>query len=195
MNIPCLCPPKVTRLRDGDSTGPDHTAVRHPDGDTVSFRERLDFRSSLAIRNSIAVLSAEDGETSVAEILAVLTESYLLYGIERWTLVDEKGKPVEVSKAAIRERLLSHPDIAMTVGDEADSLYAEAVMLPLLARAQTSSPPTPTNGSTSATRGRSRSPKRSKPSSITTIPTAATETTSSSLVGGSSSSPNLTLAG
>ncbi len=181
MNIPCICPPKAD-------------AVRHPDGDEITFRDHLDFRSSLSIRNSIAVISAEDGEVSVAEILAVLTEGYLLYGIESWTLVDEKNKRIDVSKVAIRERLLSHPDIAMTVGDEADSLYAQAVMLPLLARAQTSSPPTSTNGSTLATRGSAKRPKPSKPSSITTTPTVGTETTSASLVGGSNSSPRSTSA-
>jgi hypothetical protein len=182
MNVPCLCPPM------GD-------ALRHPDGDEITLREKLDFHAAVTVRNSIAVLSSEDGETSVAEVLAVLTENYLLFGIESWTLVDAKGKPVPVSKQSIRELLLSHPDVAMDVGDEADALYAESVMLPLLARAQRSLPPTPTDESTSPTTGSSTTrPKRSKPSSISTIPTAGTVVTSSSLDGDSSSSQSSTSA-
>jgi hypothetical protein len=182
MNVPCLCPPK------GD-------AVRHPDGDEITLRDKLDFHAAITIRNSIAVLSSEEGGASVAEVLAVLTENYLLFGIETWTLVDAKAKPVPVSKAAIRELLLSHPDVAMDVGDEADELYAESVMLPLLQRASRSMPPTPTDGSTSQTTGSSTTrPKRSKRSSISTIPTAATVVTSSSLDGDSNSSPSSTSA-
>jgi hypothetical protein len=182
MNVPCLCPPKD----DG---------VRHPDGDEVTLRPKLDFHAAVTIRNSIAVLSSEDEQASIAEILAVLTENYLLFGVESWSLVDAKGKPVPVSRPAIREHLLSNPDVAMTVGDAADALYAESVMLPLLARAQRSSPPTPTDASTSRTTGRSTTrPKPSKPSSISTIPTAAIEATSVSLDGVSSSSQSSTSA-
>ena len=177
--VECLCPPKAT----GET--------RHPDGDTIELRERLDFRSALTARNTFALLKSEDPDVSVAEIMASLTETYLLLGIRTWSVQDAKGKPVEVNKAAIREYLLSKPDQAMVVGDEADGLYSDAVIAPLVARALSFSPTTPTNGSTSATNG--SSPKHRKPpkrSSTTTIPTDDTGPTSLSLAGGSSSSPN-----
>lgn len=174
VRIDCICP-----LRAGGE-------VRHPDGDTVTLRERLDFRAALTARNTITWLKNEDPDAGVAEILAALTETYLLVGIESWSLVDAKGKPVEVSKAAIRDLLANHPDGAMQVGDAADALYTEAVLLPLLARAATSSPPTPTGASTSASPPSStKPPKPSRPSSITTTPTDATETTSPSPGGAS----------
>ena len=177
MNIECLCPPKAT----GE--------VRHPAGDEITLRERLDFRAALTARNTMVLLKEEDPDVSSAEILAALTETYLVLGIESWSLVDAKGKPVPASKAAIRELLLTKPDIAMEVGDAADALYSAAVILPLLARARNSSRPTPTNGSTSVTTpSLPKPPKRSRRSSITTIPTAATVTTSPSPAGDSSSS-------
>jgi hypothetical protein len=160
--IGCICPAP----RDGASS-------RHPDGDTVTLRERLDFRQSLTARNAFLVLKAEDPDASTAEVLAVLTETYLLLGIESWTLEDARGKPVPVSKAAIREMLLSHPDAAMVVGDEADALYSEAIISPLVARALSSSPTTPTSASTSATSG--PSPKRRRPSKRSSTSTTQTD--------------------
>jgi hypothetical protein len=179
VTIECICPPKA----DG--------SPRHPAGDTVTLRERLDFRAALTARNTMVLVKTEDPDAGAAEILAALTETYLLVGVESWSLVDAKGKPVSVSRAAIREWLLSHPDIAMTVGNVADELYSAAVLLPLVALASTSSPPTPTNGSTSPPKQSSeKRPKPSKPSSITPFPTDATVTTSSSPDGVSSSLRN-----
>lgn len=175
--IDCICPPKA----DGEP--------RHPGGDTVALRERLDFRSALTARNAFLVLKAEDPDATTADVLAVLTETYLLLGVESWTAVDAKGKPVPVSKAAIREMLFSHPEAAMVVGDEADSLYAEAVINPLVARASTSSLGTPTPASTSATTTTSPTPpKPSKRSSTTTSRTADIVPISGSRAGDSSSS-------
>jgi len=174
--IECACPPTPA----GD--------VRHPDGDLVTLRERLDFRSSLTARNAIVVLKSEDADASPGEILAALTETYLLVGIESWTLVDARGKPVPVSKAAIRVLMEEHQESAMAIGDEADGLYNEAVIGPLVRKASSSSPPTPIGASTSATGGGSPPRKRSRPSSTSTTPMAATERMSASPAGGSSSS-------
>jgi hypothetical protein len=177
--IECICPPRA----DG--------SPRHPAGDTVTLRERLDFRAALTARNTMILTKTEDPDAGTAEILAALTETYLLVGVESWSLVDAKGKAVEVTKANIRECLLSHPNVAMTVGNAADELYSESVILPLVALAQTSSPPTPTSASTSATRPSSaKRPRPSKPSSITPFPMDATATTSSLPAGASSSSRN-----
>jgi hypothetical protein len=179
VTIECICPPKA----DG--------SPRHPAGDTVTLRERLDFRAALTARNTMILVKTGDPDAGTAEILAALTETYLLVGIESWSLTDGKGKSVEVSKAAIRECLLSHPDVAMTVGNAADELYSASVILPLVALARTSSPPTPTTESTSAPKPSSaRRPKPSKPSSITPFPMDATATTSPLPAGASSSSRN-----
>ena len=167
--IECVCPP----LRSGE--------VRHPEGDLITLRERLDFRSALHARNTVILMKQEDENSNAADILAALTEVYLLVGIKSWTLFDDKGKAIEPNRATIRAFMDEHPDAAMTVGDEADGLYSEAVITPLVARASNYSPPTPIKGSTSATNGRSPAPpKPSKRSSTTTTPTDVTATISAS---------------
>ncbi len=159
-HIDCVCPPRT------DGT------PRHPNGDTVTLRERLDFRSGLAARNTVMVIKQEDPEAGAAEILAGLTEIYLLVGIESWTLQDAKGKAVEVNRTTVRQLMADHPDEAMTIGDEADGLYNEQVIAPLVARALKYSQPTQTTGSTSPTTGSQPRPlKQSKRSSTTTSQT------------------------
>jgi hypothetical protein len=176
--IECICPPKA----DGEP--------RHPDGDTVTLRERLGFREALTARNAFLVLKQEDPEASTAEVLAVLTETYLLLGIEAWSVVDAKGKPLPVSRSAIRELLLSDPNVATPIGDEADALYSAVVIEPLVARASNSSRTTPTPTSTSVTNGSLQiRPKRSRRSSTTTTRTADIVPISGPHGGVSSSSP------
>lgn len=168
IDIPCVC-------------------GRH-DGDVVTLRDTLDFRAAVTIRNAALLAKSEDPDLGTADILAILSERYLLAGIEDWTLADDRGRPVPVTPSTIRERILSRPDVAVVLADAADELYGEKVVLPLLVRAATSSQPGPTSASTSATTdGSSESPTPSSPSSTTNIPTDATETTSPSLVGASSS--------
>lgn len=179
VEIDCICPPKA----DGE---------RRHEQDAVTLRETLDFRSVTAIRHGISLLEREDSDAYTAEVLAVLTEGYVLHGIEAWTLVDERGKPVPVSRAAIRDAVLSRVDVASVVGDAADELYGEKVLLPLLARASRSSQPTRTEPSTSPqTASPTRRPKPSKPSSTTSSRTDGIEATSTSLAGVSSSSQSL----
>lgn len=176
VRIACVCPSNA----DGQA--------RHPDGDTVVLREKLDFRSAVTARNAIVLLKNDSPDADAADILAVLTETYLFVGIEAWSLADAKGYPLPVTRANIRDALLAHPGEAMTVGDAADELYSASVILPLLAKVSSYSPPTPTNGSTSPTTPSSpTTPKPRKPSSTSTTRTGATATTSSSPVGASSS--------
>jgi hypothetical protein len=181
VQIGCVCPPRA----DG--------AARHPNGDRVTLRDRLDFRAATTIRKAVA-LAGEDGPADAAEILAIMTEWYCLLGIDSWTLADRAGKAIPVSRAAIREHFLDNPSAyAQTteLADAADALYMETVLLPLLAAASTSSPPTPTAPSTSVTTPSSPKPRKpSRPSSTTSTPTAAIARTSSSLDGASSSSPS-----
>ena len=177
MDIPCICP-----LIEGQP--------RH-DKDSVTLRERLDFRSSLAAQNAVYYLKGQDPDASEADLLAVLTESYLLSGIESWSVVGVDGKPIEPTKPAIRELLLTRMDVAITVADVADDLYRDAVLAPLVQKASNSSSDTPTEPPTSPTSS-SEEPNQnhSSPSSTTTTPMDDTETTSLSLVGGSNSSPS-----
>jgi hypothetical protein len=109
----------------------------------------------------------------VPEVLAMLSEFYLLHCIESWSVRDAKGKPVEVTKAAVREYVLSKPAVAFALADEADGLYSDLILLPLAQMGSTSSPPTRTNGSTSATSDSGASPKRSRRSSTVSTPTGA----------------------
>ena len=168
VDIPCVC-------------------GRH-DSDAVTLRDTLDFRAAVGIRNAALLAKSEDPDIGTGDILAILSERYLLAGIEDWTLVDKVGRPVPVTPANIRERILSRPDVAIVLADAADELYGEKVVLPLLLRAATSSQPGPTDGSTSATTdGPSESRTPSSPSLTMSTPTVAIEPTSLSLAGASSS--------
>ena len=179
VTITCPCPPKAT----GEP--------RH-ESDTVALRDKLGFQAAMTIRKQMYVIKAGDHEASTGEILAAMTEHYLLFGIESWSLVDGKGKPVPVSRAAIREFLeLIDFETAELLTDAADGLYAELVLLPLVARASKLSPPTPTEGSIFRRSGSSTKPPRpSKRSSTTTSPTGATGTITQLPAGDSSSSPS-----
>jgi hypothetical protein len=176
VNVACICPET--------SNG-----VRHPEGDAVTLRERLGFRSAVTMQKVIATLRDEIEEPSSADILAALTEAYVVYGIESWTLVDARGKAIPVNRATIEEHLLSDLTAALAVADVADDLYQETVLLPLLMRGSASSVTTPTTESTSPeTSSPDEPPTPSKPSSITTSPMGVIATTSPSLDGGSNSS-------
>ena len=165
--IPCVC-----------------EKARH-ETDTITFRDRLDFRSGLAVRKQLALEKDDDPGMGAGEILAILTESYLVYGIESWTLKDEKGQPLPVNRTNIRAFLEAHPEEAEQAGNVADSIYQEQILLPLLARASKLSQPSPTpelmsptppsSGPTS-TRPKS---KQSKPSLTSITPTGDTVSTTS----------------
>jgi hypothetical protein len=175
IRVACLCPAKG-----------------HPEGDTVVLRDKLGFHEALTIRKAIA-LSREDADTGseralAAEILATLSEFYVLMGVESWTIQDAKGEPLPVTKTNIRGVLMESPDIELVI-EAADTIYNEAILL----RANPSSPPTPTpsaepGSSTSATESPTKPQKPSRPSSTTTSRTDGIETITSLPVGGSSSS-------
>ena len=171
VEIPCVCPPL--------STG----APRHQ-VDTVQLHDKLGFRAALTVRNTIIVIKNQDAVASIAEILAALTEVYLLEGIEWWSIVDQRNKAVEVNRETVRAFLDEHPEESMTIGNAADDLYQEQVLGPLVRQASKQSQPTPTASSTSVTTG--SAPKRPKPSrrSSTSITPMDGTTTTSPLPGG-----------
>lgn len=174
VTINCICPTKA----DG--------APRH-NQDRVTLPDTLDFRTALTVRQTVAMEMATRS-SSLAAVIGLLIEAYLLYCIESWTLVDEKGKPVPVSRQAVQERLLTHFDEAEKVGDAADDLYTEKVVLPLVNGASKSSPVTPTPGSTSPTNGHgTKRPRPSKRSSTSTTPMVVTGPMAASPAGVSSS--------
>jgi hypothetical protein len=163
-------------------------ACGHHETDTVTLRERLGFREALTVRNEVILLQSNTPDASTGEVLATLTAGYLIHGIESWTLTDDKGKPVPVTRDNIRDRLLAQLDKAIVVADAADALYSESVMLPLLLGASNSSRLTPTSGSTPRPNGSGKPhPTRSRRSLTSTTQTDATGTTGSSPGGASSS--------
>ena len=171
----------------------------HADGDTVGLRPKLGLVGGTIVQGVVVAAKnraeAEGRPLDVGTTTALVSEAYLLQGVCEWTLVDEIGKPVPVNAETIRSHLLDDFTLASAVSDKADDLYMEAVIRPLLAPASTSSPPTPINGSTSASNGRTpKRPKQSRRSSTSTTQTAGTETTSASPDGASSSSPSGALA-
>jgi hypothetical protein len=148
----------------------------HEDGDVVELRERLGLAQGVQVQT--VIVAARQQEQPVEVITGLLSEAYIRVGVSGWNLTDEQGKPLPVTRQTIEDRLLSDFSIGSIVSDRADTLYAETVVTPLVQAAANSSPTTTTNGSTSARNGGSRKPRtRSKQSSITTIPTAATSAT------------------
>jgi hypothetical protein len=187
LTIPCICPP-------GAGGEPRHAQ------DTVELRETMPALGALACRTAIKLALDSDPDADADArwvlILSALREQYPLHGIVAWSVVDAEGKPLEATRATIRERLLANPaaiDALAAVTDAADDLYSEAVMRPLLDRGRTSSPPTPTSESTSAPTASEATPEStppSLPSSTSTTPTGDTGTTGSPPDGDSSSSPS-----
>jgi hypothetical protein len=168
VEVDCLCP------------------NRPHEKDTITLRETLDFRSAMTLRKAVILLKEADPDADTADILAAMTDRYVVLGVESWTLVDEKRKPIEVTRAAIREHLLSNQMAATLVGDAADAQYGE-VMLPLILTAFQSSADTPTEPSTSPTTGSEpEAPTPLRPSLTFTTQTDDTEATYASLAGVSS---------
>jgi hypothetical protein len=188
VTIPCPCPPKA----DG--------APRH-EQDTVSLRAVMDFPTAVLLQKSIQakitreiVDAREAGKDrarlSEPDVLALMSQFYVRNCIEAWTLVDAKGKPLEVTLDNIEAHLESHMDAALAVAEAAEDAYAE-VTLPLVMRVVSRFVTTPTAQPTSPeTNGSPKRPKPSKPSSISTIPTVVTGQTSGLPDGVSSSLPS-----
>lgn len=173
VQIPCPCP------------GTPH------EGDTVTLADKLGLRAGVAVQNLIVKsVEAEGDRLETADIIGILCEGYLLFGITGWTCVDAKGKRIDPSRELIRSYLLEDFTFSEPIAEAANDLYPAIAIRPLVARASMSSPDMPTEPSTSAPPTPLRR-KPSKPSSTTTFPTDDTGTTSSAPNGVSSSSPSL----
>jgi hypothetical protein len=159
------------------------------EGLTVYLSPRLRWAHVRAIKLELAVEKERVGGTlTVGEIIGLLSEGYILYGIAAWNLKDADGKEIPVTHETVRAEILGDEERAAIVGDRADDLYSQQVLIPLLSAGAKSSAITSTNGSTLATTGSSAKPlKRSRRSSTSTSPTAVIEKTSSPPAGDSSS--------
>ena len=149
----------------------------HEDGDSVYLRAKLGLAAGTTLQRLI--IEANQNRADNAELTGKLAEAYLLLGVSRWNLVDDKGQPVPVNPDTIRQHLLDDFARSVSVADMADDLYMGPVLSPLVQKALASSSTTTTNGSTSATvAGRSKARKPSKRSSTSTSQTDATATIS-----------------
>lgn len=181
--IPCICDPKP----DGEA--------RHG-SDTVTFKDTLTHLEASTIATGANWADSDDDNVRSIQMVAIMRELYVLVGVSKWTVRDASNKPVPVSHSAVRTRILGNQQVAGLVGRAAVDLYDELVLLPLVRGASSFSPPTQTDESTSQKPSGSRqSQKPEKPSSISTIPTAGTETTSPSPDGVYTSSQSLDMAG
>lgn len=140
---------------------------------SVFLLPRLPYRAVSAIKWEVVMArDAAGGKLGSAEVLGILSEGYIIHGVAGWTL------DVPFSREAVKTEILDREERAMLIGEEADGLYSPHVLIPLVKLGSTSSPATPTNGSTSVRNGSStKPPKRSRRSSTSTTPTAVTETT------------------
>jgi hypothetical protein len=139
----------------------------------VFLMPRLPFRAVAAIKHEVIAARNSSGDSlTSSEVMGILSEGYLLYGIAGWTL------DVPFSREAVRDEIMANDERAFTISEQADSLYAEQVLLPLARLGSRSSRNGSTNGSTSVMNGSSPKPrKRSKRSSTSTTPTVAIVTT------------------
>ena len=155
----------------------------HADGDFIYLRPKLDLRGGFRVKRRLLDLNqaafAEGGPSpDMAELEIQLAEAYLSEGIAAWNLVDAEGVGREVTPDSLREFLFYDYSRSELAADKADDLYRPAVLDPLVARALSSLPATPTNGLTSRPNG--HGPKRrrpSKPSSTAPTPMGGTEAT------------------
>jgi hypothetical protein len=145
--------------------------------DTVGLRPKLGLRAGMLLQRFLRDSLKEGAQDEDGEIAALLTEGFLIHGVASWTFVDAEGTPIPVTDETIRDLVLSDFALAAPVADKADELYTDPVVLPLMAPASTSSPPSPTNGSTSAPNGHTQKRRtRSKPSSTSTSQTGVIAT-------------------
>lgn len=175
IRVRCLCPDPTT----------------HPEGDTVTFPEKLDFMHVAICNKAYRWFRGNNPDAGVPEILAILSDAYLRHCLGSWTLVGpdpETGKvgPIPLTPANVERYLMADPDEAMKVSDACDDQYGGQVLAPLVRRASDLSSDTPTEQSmspnpagtettqTTPSAGPRQTRKRSSPSSTTSSQTGST---------------------
>ena len=105
----------------------------HPDGDTVTLRDKPNFHmGTMAL--GWAGRQATDDIPTTGEIM----ELYLRDGITAWTFVLEDGSPRAVDDEGL-DWLLDDYELAYPIADEAASLYTDRIFAPLLKQTRNSS--------------------------------------------------------
>jgi hypothetical protein len=119
-------------------------ATPHPDGDIVYIRPKIGLEGGIAAQVDFATTQreipltdadrdSEDEPTPRRRLFSQTLQrrwmvTFVRFGAVDWNLLDERGQRVPFDV----EELLADYDLAYTVADRADDLYAEAVMRPLL---------------------------------------------------------------
>lgn len=157
VNITCPCP-----------------GTPHPDGDTVTLRDKPTLPMGLGTTTMLSNLDQSDA-IDAATLTGRIAEVWVMEGIVSWTLVDEAGQPRPSDRANIRE-FMSDFTVIFPVADAAASLYSEAILNPLVKGSSESSRPGPTAPSTSHTS--EPSSKRRSPSTPSSPDTSEATTPS-----------------
>jgi hypothetical protein len=108
---PCLCPGEP-----------------HDGGDIVYLHPVLSAPGGMAAQGAIA-----DSANDAVKLQELLWRVYRDHGISSWNLVDDDGDPVPLTPANI-EVALPYGKGGRLVGDKADDLYSEDILVPFLAR-------------------------------------------------------------
>lgn len=124
----------------------------HEDGDVVYLAPVLSMTGGMAATSVFA--AALEGASSIA-IQEMLADIWVRHGVVGWNLLDEGGKPVELTPSNVAAAL-PYGKGGRLVAEKADDLYAEDITGPLVQRLSNISPTGPTNGSTSRTPKSSR---------------------------------------
>jgi hypothetical protein len=156
------------RVRDCACPATPHSEV----GDIVYIRPKIGLEGGIAAQVDFATTQreipltdadrdSEDNPTPQRRLFSQTLQrrwmvTFVRFGAVGWNLVDEKGPvPFDV------EELLADYDLAYTVADRADDLYAEAVMRPLLPPPSKTSTSGPNVVSMSRAKKSTRSQQRS----------------------------------
>jgi hypothetical protein len=110
---------KPVKFRDCACPGTPHT-----DGDTVTFRDQLDFSANA---RAVGLIFSGEGEPNSTKAWPV----YLHEGPIAWNLLDEDGEPVLLTRDALDA--LEFAD-QYEIADRADDIYRDTVLAPLVRR-------------------------------------------------------------
>lgn len=109
-------------------------------------------------------LSTEQNPGDNDAMMAAIASAYLPLGIRSWTFVDEDGNPVRRTRENLEELIPWHKG-GMEVTEQADSLYAEKLMTPLVRRFSPSARSGRTGKRTSPIPLNGHKPRKSSPAS------------------------------
>lgn len=102
----------------------------HPEGDKAWLRPRLTPGGGMEA-TYILTTAHQNGEAVTARLLGMC---FLTDGLMRWTLLDDDGKPIPANEETLASGALDWDTTLAPIAEKADTLYAESVLRPLLAR-------------------------------------------------------------